>query len=187
MHSQWQASLPYVRRYGLLLLGIAGDEAEPVEYGKAATAGTSTGKNSNSNPTLRHDAASAAATFSGGPGDLAYGGGAAISKHDTIWWRLMQRWRPAIFDWLPEYNMKRYLPRDVLAGVTIGILLIPQGLAYSTLAGLPPVYGIYSGFPAVCEYFIPMNYISSHIMLQCMRYSARPAKLPLALCPSHVC
>lgn len=38
-------------------------------------------------------------------------------------------------------------------GVTIGIVLIPQGLAYATLAGLPPVYGLYTGLPAVVYAF----------------------------------
>ena len=33
---------------------------------------------------------------------------------------------------------------DVLAGVSVGVLLIPQSLAYSTLAGLPAVYGLYT-------------------------------------------
>jgi len=36
-----------------------------------------------------------------------------------------------------------------VAGATIGVLLIPQGLACATLAGVPPVYGLFTGFPAV--------------------------------------
>ena len=63
--------------------------------------------------------------------------------------RMWSRWRPAIFDWLPEYKVRKYMPRDVLAGVTIGVLLVPQGLAYAVLAGMPPIYGLYSAFPAV--------------------------------------
>ena len=59
------------------------------------------------------------------------------------------RWRPAMFEWLPEYKFRKYLWPDVLAGVTIGVLLLPQGLAYATLAGLPPIYGVYTGIPAI--------------------------------------
>lgn len=34
---------------------------------------------------------------------------------------------------------------DVIAGLTVGIMLIPQGMAYAILAGLPPIYGLYGG------------------------------------------
>ena len=39
--------------------------------------------------------------------------------------------------------------KNIITGLTIGIVLIPQGLAYASLAGLPPVYGLYTGFPAI--------------------------------------
>jgi SulP family sulfate permease len=32
---------------------------------------------------------------------------------------------------------------DVVAGATVGLLVVPQGLAYATLAGLPPIHGLY--------------------------------------------
>lgn len=63
--------------------------------------------------------------------------------------RAWARWRPASAEWLPEYKVSKYLWPDVLAGVTIGVLLLPQGLAYATLAGLPPIYGVYTGIPAI--------------------------------------
>jgi acyl-coenzyme A synthetase/AMP-(fatty) acid ligase len=37
--------------------------------------------------------------------------------------------RPNLLDWLPEYSLLRSLPGDAAAGVTIGVLLVPQGLA----------------------------------------------------------
>lgn len=52
-------------------------------------------------------------------------------------------------EWMPQYNWRKHLAKDAIAGVTIGIVLIPQGLAYATLAGLPPVYGVYTGFPSL--------------------------------------
>lgn len=48
-----------------------------------------------------------------------------------------------ILDWLPNYK-KSYLSGDLAAGLTVGIMLIPQGMAYAMIAGLPPVYGLYA-------------------------------------------
>ncbi len=39
---------------------------------------------------------------------------------------------------------KPQLKGDVSAGLTVGVMLIPQGMAYSMLAGLPPIYGLYA-------------------------------------------
>lgn len=48
-----------------------------------------------------------------------------------------------IFDWLPNYK-KGNLPGDLSAGLTVGIMLIPQGMAYAMLAGLDPIHGLYA-------------------------------------------
>jgi len=48
-----------------------------------------------------------------------------------------------IFDWLPNYK-KSDLSGDISAGLTVGVMLIPQGMAYAMIAGLPPVYGLYA-------------------------------------------
>ncbi len=48
-----------------------------------------------------------------------------------------------ILTWLPNYK-KDYLSNDLFAGITVGIMLIPQGMAYALIAGLPPVYGLYA-------------------------------------------
>lgn len=47
-----------------------------------------------------------------------------------------------IVDWLPNYQ-KSYFKGDLIAGITVGIILIPQGIAYALIAGLPPIYGLY--------------------------------------------
>lgn len=52
-----------------------------------------------------------------------------------------------ILEWLPNYK-KSQLQGDVIAGITVAIVLIPQGIAYALIAGLPPIYGLYAAlFP----------------------------------------
>jgi SulP family sulfate permease len=48
-----------------------------------------------------------------------------------------------ILSWLPNYK-KAFLGGDIAAGLTVGIMLIPQSMAYAMVAGLPPVYGLYT-------------------------------------------
>ena len=48
-----------------------------------------------------------------------------------------------ILSWLPDYKSE-YLKDDFIAGVTVAVLLIPQGMAYALIAGLPPIYGLYA-------------------------------------------
>tara|TARA_B110000444_G_scaffold27043_1_gene22344 strand:- start:1586 stop:3277 length:1692 start_codon:yes stop_codon:yes gene_type:complete len=44
---------------------------------------------------------------------------------------------------LPLYK-KSYFKDDLVAGITVAVLLIPQGMAYALIAGLPPIYGLYA-------------------------------------------
>jgi len=57
-----------------------------------------------------------------------------------------------ILKWLPNYK-KSSLVGDIVAGITVGLMVIPQGMAYASIAGLPPVYGLYSAFMGVIVYF----------------------------------
>ena len=50
---------------------------------------------------------------------------------------------PAL-DWIKSYNGK-LLAADSIAGLTVWIMLVPQGMAYAMLAGMPPIYGLYGG------------------------------------------
>ena len=50
-----------------------------------------------------------------------------------------------ILDWLPNYK-KTHFSGDLFAGLTVGVMLIPQGMAYAMLAGLPPIFGLYAAF-----------------------------------------
>ncbi len=46
-------------------------------------------------------------------------------------------------NWLPNYK-KSWLKGDISAGLTVGVMLIPQGIAYAMIAGLPAIYGLYT-------------------------------------------
>uniref|UniRef100_A0AAR2LN70 STAS domain-containing protein n=1 Tax=Pygocentrus nattereri TaxID=42514 RepID=A0AAR2LN70_PYGNA len=59
-----------------------------------------------------------------------------------------------ILNWLPIYQLKQWLPGDIVAGVTTGMVCALQGLAYSLLVGVPPVYGLYAAFFPILTYFI---------------------------------
>lgn len=44
------------------------------------------------------------------------------------------------------------LRQDVIAGLTVGIMLIPQGMAYALIAGMPPIYGLYASLVPILIY-----------------------------------
>ncbi len=56
-----------------------------------------------------------------------------------------------LFNTLKHYN-KQALKGDFNAGLTIGIMLIPQGMAYALIAGLPPEYGLYAALAPLVMY-----------------------------------
>jgi high affinity sulfate transporter 1 len=49
---------------------------------------------------------------------------------------------------------RKWLPRDVVAGLVLSALLVPQGMAYADLAGLPPVTGLYTSILCLLGYAI---------------------------------
>src|SRR3954454_16747857 len=64
-----------------------------------------------------------------------------IATHDTK----PKGWVASVFpplEWLPR-DQSSWLPLDLIAGVTLAAYAIPVSLAYASLAGLPPHYGIY--------------------------------------------
>ncbi len=47
--------------------------------------------------------------------------------------------------WFKDYKLS-YFKLDLMAGITVALVLIPQSMAYAQLAGLPPYYGLYASF-----------------------------------------
>jgi SulP family sulfate permease len=48
-----------------------------------------------------------------------------------------------ILEWLPKYN-RTWLNTDILAGLTLWGLVVPEGMAYAGIADLPPQFGLYT-------------------------------------------
>jgi len=55
---------------------------------------------------------------------------------------MLERWMPGL-RWMRDYR-REWLRGDLFAGLTVGVMLIPQGMAYAMIAGLPPIFGLYS-------------------------------------------
>src|SRR6516225_8362277 len=62
-----------------------------------------------------------------------------------------------MLSWVPGVAMLRsyrrsWLPKDVVAGLILTALLVPQGMAYAELAGLPPITGLYTSILCLIGY-----------------------------------
>lgn len=66
--------------------------------------------------------------------------------------RRLGKKRLPILKWLPSYDFETF-SQDLLAGFTVGLTEIPQGIAYAIVAGLPSQYGLYAGFMGCFMYF----------------------------------
>jgi len=65
-----------------------------------------------------------------------------------------------IVQWMPGYGMTD-LRADLVSGMTVGVMLVPQGMAYAVIAGLPPIYGLYAALAPLLVY--PLLGTSRHL------------------------
>ncbi|KAG0265717.1 hypothetical protein DFQ27_000450 [Actinomortierella ambigua] len=108
-------------------------------------------------------AAAAEAAGGGGGGGAGIGtaleagleyGGSSTAVQESCWKRWLRR-RVPIYAWLisPGYNLQE-LPDDIIAGITLSTVLIPQAMAYAMLAPLPAVYGLYTSVVPILIYCV---------------------------------
>ena len=71
----------------------------------------------------------------------------------------MTRLGVSVFRWVPGLQVissyrRQWLLKDVIAGVVLTTLLVPQGMAYAELAGLPPITGLYTSILCLLGYAV---------------------------------
>ena len=71
------------------------------------------------------------------------------TSQPTTWYRSLLPWSRRA----PRYE-RPWLRGDVLAGVTVAAYLVPQVMAYASLAGLEPVVGLWAILPALALYSV---------------------------------
>ncbi|KAH0629694.1 hypothetical protein JD844_011962 [Phrynosoma platyrhinos] len=58
-----------------------------------------------------------------------------------------------VVEWLPHYSLKEQLLGDIISGLLVGIVAIPQSISYALLASQDPIYGLYTNFFCAIIYF----------------------------------
>lgn len=96
--------------------------------------------------------------------------------------------RLPILSWLPTYDSSMAVG-DLVAGITVGLTVIPQALAYANIAGLPAEYGLYSSFLGCFVYIflgsckdVPMGPSAISALMTYQVISGRGPEYAVLLC-----
>jgi len=83
---------------------------------------------------------------------------------NVMWQRAWATIQSALYitEWGPTVTGET-LRADAIAGLTVGVMLIPQSMAYAVIAGMPPIYGLYAGLVPLLTY--PLFGSSRHLAL----------------------
>lgn len=73
-------------------------------------------------------------------------------ESETVRSSKVSRWLP-IAGWLPRYEKIQFRP-DLLAGLTVWALLVPEAMAYAEIAGMPAETGLYAAVGAILGYLL---------------------------------
>ncbi|SPT20429.1 unnamed protein product [Triticum aestivum] len=102
-------------------------------------------------------------------------------------WVLAAKYLFPVLEWVPGYSLSLF-KSDLVAGLTIASLAIPQGISYAKLANLPPIIGLYSSFVPPLVYAVlgssrdlavgPVS-IASLIMGSMLRQAVSPSAEPM--------
>ncbi|XP_041000401.1 probable sulfate transporter 4.2 isoform X1 [Juglans microcarpa x Juglans regia] len=76
-----------------------------------------------------------------------------LKLQSMTWVQWIELFLPC-YRWIRTYKWREYLQIDLMAGTTVGVMLVPQAMSYAKLAGLQPIYGLYSGFMPLFVYAI---------------------------------
>jgi sulfate permease, SulP family len=68
-----------------------------------------------------------------------------MTERSSPWWRRLLPW------WAVGYP-RAWLRDDLSAGLVLAVMLVPQAMAYASLAGMPPITGLYAAVVALLAY-----------------------------------
>jgi len=75
-----------------------------------------------------------------------------VARRFVTWYRLEPPSLP-VRHWLPQYE-RRWLRPDLIAAAAVWAVLVPEGIAYASLAGMPPATGLFAALAPLLAYAV---------------------------------